>query len=244
MNRNERILEILRIQKDARLSGQLYHYTQVAMAYNSSHMEGNSLTEEETSFLYETKQIKGTHTLDDVKEVHNHFTLFQYMLDTADEKITPEMMKEYHQILKGGVEYDETHGFPVGKYKAYPNSVGGRTLTPPEEVAEEMDNLLLTYHFQSQKTIKELVEFHFRFELIHPFQDGNGRIGRMLLFKECLRNDVMPLIILDREKDHYYQGLKEYERQPMELLAFCESMQRQYREKYEYFIPGKQPPCN
>lgn len=236
----ERLVDRLKAQMSIHLKGQFYHYTQVAMAYNSNHIEGNSLTEDDTAFLYETRQIKGTHYLDDATVVNNHFKLFGYMLETSDDKITSELMKTYHKILKSGIEQDEMRGFAIGEYKKIPNAVGGRILIAPEEVADEIDNLLLTYNFKSAKTLEEIVAFHFRFELIHPFQDGNGRVGRMLMFKECLRNNIMPFIILDRNKEDYYKGLKEYERQPDLLVSFCRHMQEEYGKKHMEFFPGRQ----
>ena len=193
------ILEVLREQKNMKLKGNLYHNTQITFAYNTNHIEGSKLTEDQTRYIYETNTLlaeKDSITdLDDVLETSNHFKLVDYMLDIADKKLTEKMIKEFHKILKEGTSDSRKDWFAVGDYKKLPNEVGGLKTTDPKYVERDMKKLLEWYESLKKVTIYEIIEFHAKFEKIHPFQDGNGRVGRMIMFRECLYNDIMPFYI-------------------------------------------------
>ena len=208
------VLDILREQKNMKLKGNLYHNTQITFAYNTNHIEGSKLTEDQTRYIYETNTLlaeKDTITdLDDVIETANHFKLVDYMLEIADKKLTEKMIKEFHKILKEGTSDSRKDWFIVGDYKKLPNEVGGLKTTEPKNVEKDMKKLLEWYESLKQKTINEIIEFHAKFEKIHPFQDGNGRVGRIIAFKECLKNNIVPFIILDKDKLFYYRGLIKY----------------------------------
>ena len=234
MNMDENsILEILKEQKQMNLKGNLYHITQIQFAYNSNHIEGNTLNEEETRLMYETKSVisNGTsHKIDDLVEMQNHFTLFNYMLSKAEKDVSEELIKEFHKILKSSTTANQKEWFKVGEYKSLPNEVGGKQTIKPENVEFEIQKLLKWYNSIHDKKLEDIVEFHYEFESIHPFQDGNGRVGRMIMFKECLKNNVIPFIVLDEYKAFYYRGLKEYEMEKGYLLDTCLSMQDKYKE--------------
>lgn len=189
------ILDVLREQKDMNLKGNLYHNTQITFAYNTNHIEGSQLTEDQTRYIYETNTLlteKNTITnLDDILETTNHFKLVDYMLDVADQELTEAMIKEFHKILKEGTSDSKKEWFVVGDYKKLPNEVGGLKTTSPKNVERDMKKLLEWYKSIKQKTINDIIKFHTNFEKIHPFQDGNGRIGRIIAFKECLKNNIV-----------------------------------------------------
>ena len=211
-----KIKQALITQKNMNLSGNLYHKTQLDFAYNTNHMEGSTITEDETASIYDTGTILTSSdkviVLKDATETKNHFTLFKYMLDTVDENLTEDMIKKYHFILKDGTLTDEEKAwFNVGEYKSKKNFVGSITTTLPQNVSKDMKELLKWYEGIPKKTIEDIIEFHVRFEHIHPFQDGNGRLGRMIMFKECLKNNIMPFYIEDRNKEFYIRSLKEYQ---------------------------------
>ena len=236
------ILEILREQKQMQLKGNLYHITQIIFAYNTNHIEGNSLTEEQTRYIYETNTFvaeEGNHTanVDDIIETSNHFKLVDYMLDIADEVLTEDRIKEFHKILKTGTSDERKTWFNVGEYKELANEIGGSKTSSPEEVAKDMQNLLDWYHHLEEVTFEDIVKFHSDFEKIHPFQDGNGRVGRMILFKECLKSNMVPLIILDKDKLFYYRGLKEYQNggEKGYLLDTCLNAQDQYQKLVQQY---------
>jgi len=232
------ILTALTEQKEAKLSGNLYYYTQIRFAYNSNSIEGNKLTEEETRLLYETNTLldsKSTN-VDDIFEIVNHFYMFNIMLDEIEKPLTEEMIKRYHEILLRGTSSSYKEWFKVGDYKALANEVGGTATTPPEDVPVEMNALLIWYSKLKEISFKDLMEFHFRFEKIHPFQDGNGRVGRMVLFRECLKNNIMPFIITDEYKAFYYRSLSEYETEPGHLLDTCLTMQADYKLMCKKFL--------
>ena len=236
------ILEILREQKNMKLKGNLYHNTQITFAYNTNHIEGSKLTEEQTRYIYETNTLlaeKDSITdLDDILETANHFKLVDYMLDVADKKLTEEMIKEFHKILKDGTSDSRKAWFNVGEYKKLSNEVGGLKTTEPKNVERDMKKLLEWYESLKEVTIKEIIEFHARFEKIHPFQDGNGRIGRIIAFKECLKNNIVPFIILDRDKLFYYRGLNQYQtnKEKGYLIDTCLNAQDKYIEMIEYYL--------
>ena len=236
------ILEVLREQKNMKLKGNLYHNTQITFAYNTNHIEGSKLTEDQTRYIYETNTLlveKDSITdLDDVLETANHFKLVDYMLDIADEKLTEKMIKEFHKILKEGTSDSRKEWFNVGEYKKLPNEVGGLKTTEPKNVERDMKKLLEWYESLKQITINEIIEFHAKFEKIHPFQDGNGRAGRIIAFKECLKNNIVPFIILDKDKLFYYRGLNQYQtnKEKGYLIDTCLNAQDQYTSIIEHFL--------
>ena len=236
------ILEVLKEQKNMKLKGNLYHNTQITFAYNTNHIEGSKLTEDQTRYIYETNTLlveKDSITdLDDVLETSNHFKLVDYMLDIADEKLTEKMIKEFHKILKEGTSDSRKNWFNVGEYKKLPNEVGGLKTTDPKNVERDMKKLLEWYESLKEITINEIIEFHAKFEKIHPFQDGNGRVGRIIAFKECLKNNIVPLIILDKDKLFYYRGLNQYQtnKEKGYLIDTCLNAQDQYKSVIEHFL--------
>ena len=243
MEENFDILNILREQKEIKLKGNLYHYVQVIFAYNTNHIEGSTLTEEETRYIFNEKSIppKNTATkLNDILETINHFKLVDYMLDVADKNLDENMIKEFHKILKQNTNDSEKSWFAVGDYKKLTNEIGisGTKTTSPENVGKEIKNLLLNYNKIEQKTIEDIIDFHVKFEKIHPFQDGNGRVGRIIMFKECLKENIVPFIILDKNKDFYYRGLKEYETEKGYLIDTCLDSQDYFAEMVKYYLAG------
>ena len=209
------VLEILKEQKNMKLKGNLYHNTQIAFTYNTNHIEGSTLTEEQTRFIFETNTIffddKTVANVNDIIETLNHFKLIDYMLDVSKEEVSESMIKEFHKMLKSGTSDDKKEWFNVGEYKKLSNTVGNIKTTAPKDVANQIKKLLDWYNSLDKVTINEIIEFHAKFEKIHPFQDGNGRIGRLIAFKECLKNNIIPFIILDKDKLFYYRGLNEYQ---------------------------------
>ena len=207
------LLAILREQKEMRLRGSIYHRTQVDLSYNSNHIEGSRLTHEQTRHIFETNTLgisEGGVNIDDIMETVNHFRCLDMVIDRAEEKVTERFIKELHAVLKEGTSDSRRDWFAVGAYKKLPNEVGGIDTTPPEEVAAEMRKLLKQYNAIEVKEIDDILEMHHRFERIHPFQDGNGRVGRLLMFKECLANGIVPFIITDELKMFYYRGLQQW----------------------------------
>ena len=230
-------------QRKMNLSGNLYHKTQLDFAYNTNHIEGSTITPDETASIYETGTILTSSdkviVLKDATEVKNHFTLFKYMLDTIEEKLSEDMIKKFHFILKEGTLTDEEkEWFVVGDYKKKKNFVGNITTSLPSEVAKDMQNLLDWYEKIDNKRVEDIIEFHVRFESIHPFQDGNGRVGRMIMFRECLYNDIMPFYIEDRNKEFYIRGIKEYQvnNEKGYLIDTCLNSQDNYEKMAKYFL--------
>lgn len=236
------VLEVLREQKEMGLKGNLYHNTQIIFAYNTNHIEGSKLTEDQTRYIYETNTIlfegQTVASVDDIVETSNHFKLVDYMLDVADKELTEEMIKSFHRILKEGTMDSRKDWFNVGEYKQLANEAGSMKTSLPKQVAKDMQNLMEWYNCLSKVTIKEIIEFHARFEKIHPFQDGNGRVGRMIAFKECLKNNIIPFIIFDKDKLFYYRGLKEYQNKTEKgyLIDTCLNAQDQYIKMIEYYL--------
>jgi Fic family protein len=237
------VKEALIIQKNMNLSGNLYHKTQIDFAYNSNRIEGSTITPDETARIYDTGTILTSSdkiiVLKDATEVQNHFTLFKYMLDTLDEPLTEDMIKHYHFILKSGtLTEEEKTWFKVGDYKTRKNFVGDITTSLPSDVPKDMNDLLNWYNGIKDKKVEDIIEFHVRFEHIHPFQDGNGRIGRMIMFRECLVNNIMPFYIEDRNKDFYIRGLKEYQLHDEKgyLIDICLNSQDNYEKMAEFFL--------
>ena len=234
------VLEVLREQKEMKLKGNLYHNTQIIFAYNTNHIEGSKLTEEQTRYIYETNTLlteKETITnLDDILETANHFNLVDYMLSIADKELTEDMIKNFHRILKESTSDSRKTWFTVGDYKKLPNEAGNMKTTLPKNVHSDMIKLIQWYNSLDKITVEDIIEFHYKFECIHPFQDGNGRVGRIIMFKECLKNNIIPFIILDKDKLFYYRGLKEYKNEKGYLIDTCLNAQDQYMRLIEYFL--------
>lgn len=230
-------------QKNIDLSGNIYHRTQLDFAYNTNYIEGSTITLEETASIYDTGTILANRdkviVLKDAIETKNHFTLFKYMLDSINEKLSEDMIKKFHYILKTGTLTDsEKEWFKLGEYKSIKNFVGNITTSLPSNVANDMKELLEWYDTIDKKSIEDIIEFHVRFEKIHPFQDGNGRVGRMIMFRECLYNDIMPFFIEDRNKDFYIRGIKEYQNSNEKgyLIDTCLNSQDNYEKLANYFL--------
>ena len=234
------VLEVLREQKEMKLKGNLYHNTQIIFAYNTNHIEGSKLTEDQTRYIYETNTLltekESITNLDDIIETANHFRLVDYMLDVADEELTEVMIKEFHKILKVGTSDSRKVWFNVGDYKKLANEAGNMKTSLPKNVPKDMVKLMQWYNSLGKIKIEDIIEFHYRFECIHPFQDGNGRVGRIIMFKECLKNNIIPFIILDKDKLFYYRGLKEYKAEKGYLIDTCLNAQDQYIRLIEYFF--------
>jgi Fic family protein len=226
-------------EKDMNYNGGLYHETQIKLAYNSNRIEGSTLTEDQTLYLYDTKSIEngenGFVSSKDIIEMNNHFILFNNMLNTISEPLTADIIKHFHRILKTGTVRDSKYETPIGKYKFLPNTVAGITTSEPYAVAKDIEDLLIRYNDIKSKEIEDIVDMHVRFERIHPFFDGNGRIGRLIIFRECLINGITPLIIEDNEKAVYYKGLKEYLKDKEPLIEFCRLEQARYAERIKYY---------
>ena len=233
------VLFKLREEQSIKLKGGLYHQTQVRLAYNSNHMEGSRLTEEQTRSIYETQTIgitDGQEKIDDIIETVNHFRCFDYILKVADQELSENIIKHIHLILKSGTTDSQKEWFAVGDYKKRPNVIGDMIETAhPSEVATQIRKLLKRYRENSNITFEDIIDFHYEFEKIHPFQDGNGRVGRLIMFKECLKNGITPFIIEDTLKDYYRRGLKEYITEKGYLLDTCRTSQDEYKSLLEYF---------
>ena len=236
------VLKILREQKEMGLKGNLYHNTQIIFTYNTNHIEGSKLTEDQTRYIYETNTIlfegQTVASVDDIVETSNHFKLVDYMLDIADEELTEDIIKNFHRILKEGTMDSRKEWFNVGEYKKLANEAGSMKTSLPKQTPKDMKKLMEWYSSLTEITIKDIIEFHARFEKIHPFQDGNGRVGRMIAFKECLKNNIIPFIILDKDKLFYYRGLKEYQNNGEKgyLIDTCLNAQDQYTKMIKYYI--------
>ena len=232
------LLQILREQKAAKMSGGIYHKIQIDLTYNSNHMEGSRLTHDQTRYIFETNTIgfeNETVNVDDVIETSNHFRCIDMVIDQAGAALTEKLIKELHFVLKTGTSDSSKDWFAVGDYKKLPNEVGGLDTTLPENVAGVMRNLLADYNALPVKSFEDIVAFHVDFERIHPFQDGNGRVGRLILFKECLKNNIVPFIIEDDLKLFYYRGLKEWDREKGFLMDTCLTAQDRFKAYLEYF---------
>ena len=217
-----------------KLKGGLYHLNQVMMSYNSNHIEGSALTAEQTRHIYETHMVTGDARVDDVVETVNHFRLFDAMLDAVGSRLTTTRIRQYHAILKSGTSDADKDWFAIGGWKKQANVVGGRDTTPPALVAAEMDGLLAAY--PGSMTFEDIADFHYRFESIHPFHDGNGRVGRIVMFEQCLANDILPFIVLDEDKLYYYRGLAEYDVEPGYLHGTFRHFQDRYHAQYSKLI--------
>lgn len=233
------LLKRLREQKEAKLKGNLYHNVQIKFSYNTNRIEGSKLSEEETRHIFETNTImttENTTNVDDIVETTNHFFLFDEMLDHVEVPLTEELIKHYHTILKRGTSDERKDWFRVGDYKQLPNEVGGILTAEPKEVQKKMKELLNWYHDLNSVTLEDIIEFHYQFERIHPFQDGNGRVGRMIMFKECLKNNITPFMIDEEHKLFYYRGLKEYKNDKCWLTDTIKDCQDTFMKLVETFL--------
>lgn len=234
----ENLLEVLRREKKSRISGGIYHKIQIELTYNSNHMEGSQLTHDQTRYIYETNTIGiagQALNVDDIIETANHFRCIDMVIDEADHKLTERFIKELHAMLKSGTSDSRKEWFLVGDYKRLPNEVGGRETSLPENVADEMKQLLNSYNAGRRKTLEDILDFHVKFERIHPFQDGNGRVGRLIMFKECLKNGIVPFIIEDDIKLFYYRGLSEWNLETGYLRDTCLTGQDRFKQYLDYF---------
>ena len=232
------LLKRLRAEKKLRLPGGIYHKVQVDMTYNSNHMEGSRLTHEQTRLIFETNTVgmEGeTVNVDDVVETANHFRCIDLVIENAARPLSEAFIKGLHRTLKNGTSDSRLSWFAVGAYKKVANEVGGQPTTPPDKIASAVGKLIGEYNRNPNKTLDELLDFHVAFERIHPFQDGNGRVGRLILFKECLRCGIVPFIIDDRHKAFYYRGLREWPKTPGYLRDTCLLMQDDFKAALQYF---------
>lgn len=235
------LLDILQEEKTSKYSGGIYHKTQIDLTYNSNHIEGSRLTHEQTRFIFETNTIGVENevlNVDDVIETVNHFRCIDMIIDNAKANLTEKFIKELHLVLKTGTSDARKAWFAVGDYKKLPNEVGGVETTLPEEVAVKMKELLAKYNAKENKTLEDILEFHVAFEKIHPFQDGTGRVGRLIMFKECLKHNIIPFIIEDNLKLFYYRGLKEWNKEKGFLTDTCLTAQDRYKKYLDYFRIG------
>ncbi len=238
------LLTVLKAEKAAKLHGGIYHKIQIDLTYNSNHIEGSRLTHDQTRYIFETNTIGVSDEavkVDDVVETANHFKCIDMIIDSANYALSEAFIRQLHAVLKSGTSDSRLDWFAVGDYKRLPNEVGGMDTTAPENVGTEIKKLLAEYKSIANKTFDDLLDFHYRFERIHPFQDGNGRVGRLLLFKECLRNNIVPFIIEDDLKMFYYRGLKEWRNERGYLRDTCLSAQDRFKKYLDYFrIPYNQ----
>lgn len=232
------LLKRLREEKEGKVSGGIYHRTQIDLTYNSNHIEGSKLTHEQTRYIFETNTIGITDAsvnVDDIVETTNHFRCIDLIIDRAEDKLSEAFIKEIHRILKTGTSDGRKSWFNVGDYKKLPNEVGGNATCPPEEVHARMKTLLASYNDKKEKSLEDIIDLHQKFETIHPFQDGNGRVGRLVMFKECLANGIVPFIITEELKLFYYRGLKEWGHVNGFLTGTCLTAQDYYKKLLDYF---------
>lgn len=230
------LLDALREQMESRLKGGIYHRTQIDLTYNSNHIEGSRLTKEQTRYIFETNTIGVTDEaikVDDIIETTNHFRCIDFIIEHADEPLTESMIRKLHSLLKTGTTDASRSWFAVGDYKRLPNEVGGKETVAPENVASAIQGLLKEYK-SKEIAFEDILDFHYQFEAIHPFQDGNGRVGRLIMFKECLAHGIVPFIITDELKMFYYRGLDLWE-QTQGFIDTCLTAQDQYKSLLDYF---------
>lgn len=236
------LLETLKQEKSGKVSGGIYHKIQIELTYNSNHMEGSRLTHDQTRYIYETNTIGTDNSIlnvDDIVETANHFRCIDMVIENAAHVLSEKFIKELHTALKNGTSDSRRDWFVVGGYKKLPNEVGGLATTAPERVQHEMQKLIKSYNSIKTKSLDEIIDFHVKFERIHAFQDGNGRVGRLILLKECLKNDVVPFIIDECLKMFYYRGLSEWDREPGYLKDTCMAAQDKFKAYLDYFrIPA------
>ena len=237
-NKKRNLLETLKLEKESQIKGGIYHKFQIEMTYNSNHMEGSKLTHDQTRYIYETKTIgieNNIVRIDDIMETVNHFRCIDLAIDFANRKLSESFIKQLHLILKTNTEDSRKPWFKVGDYKLVENLAGDRETVHPDNVKEEMRKLLSNYLKKDKHSFEEIVAFHVEFERIHPFQDGNGRVGRLIAFKECLKNNIVPFIILDSKKMYYYRGLKNWNQERGWLIDTCLDGQDTVKAYLDYF---------
>lgn len=232
------LLFCLKEEKEHQLHGRIYHKLQIEFTYNSNHIEGSQLTHDQTRMIFETNTIgvstKATN-IDDIIETANHFKCIDYVIDCANKKLNESFIKQLHYILKQNTSDSRLSWFKVGDYKLMPNEVGGKETLQPEKVKEATQKILNEYNSKDKHSIEEIIDFHYKFESIHPFQDGNGRVGRLIMLKECLKNNIVPILIKDEFKDFYYRGLSEYKYEKGYLIDTCLHGQDIVKSFLDYF---------
>ena len=232
------LLSRLKMEKEAGITGGIYHKIQIELTYNSNHIEGSRLTHDQTRYIYETNTIgieQGSVNVDDIVEASNHFRCIDLVIDQANYKLSEAFIKQLHYVLKTGTSDSRKPWFNVGDYKRVENEVGGMPTTLPKNVARDIKALIKDYNAIDNKTLDHIIDFHYRFEKIHPFQDGNGRVGRLIMFKECLRNKITPFIVEDDIKEFYYRGLKEWNHEKgylRDTLLTCQDRFQKYLDYY------------
>ena len=240
----QNLLERLRAEKKASVKGGIYHKIQIELTYNSNHIEGSKLTHDQTRYIFETNTIGAENdalNVDDIIETANHFKCIDMVIDNATYRLTEKFIKELHFTLKSGTSDSRKDWFNVGEYKKLPNEVGGKETAKPEDTANKIKTILKDYNQKDEHTLEEIIDFHYRFETIHPFQDGNGRVGRLIMFNECLKNNIVPFIIDDSLKMFYYRGLSEWNNEKGYLLDTCLAAQDKFKKYLEYFkVPYKE----
>ena len=232
------LLERLSAERRAKISGGIYHKVQIEFTYNSNHIEGSRLTHDQTRYIFETNTIGiggGSVKVDDIVETANHLRCIDLIIENAKRPISEALIKELHRTLKNGTTDARQDWFAVGDYKRLPNTVGNMDTTLPEDVPQKIQELLFEYNAKKEKTFDDLLDFHYKFECIHPFQDGNGRVGRLLLFKDCLKHDIVPFIIDEELKLFYYRGLKEWNHERGYLRDTCLTAQDKFKRYLDYF---------
>lgn len=234
----QNLLERLRAEKKASVKGGIYHKIQIELTYNSNHIEGSKLTHDQTRYIFETNTIGAENdalNVDDIIETANHFKCIDMVIDNATYRLTEKFIKELHFTLKSGTSDSRKDWFNVGEYKKLPNEVGGKETAKPEDTANKIKTILKDYNQKDEHTLEEIIDFHYRFETIHPFQDGNGRVGRLIMFKECLKNNIVPFIIDEDLKMFYYRGLSEWNNEKGYLTDTCLAAQDKFKKYLEYF---------
>ena len=237
-NEPQTLLERLKAEKASALSGGIYHKVQIELTYNSNHIEGSKLTHDQTRYIFETNTIGAENdalNVDDIIETANHFKCIDMVIDNAKYKLTEKLIKQLHYTLKSGTSDSRKNWFNVGEYKKLPNEVGGKETAKPEDTANKIKTILKDYNQKDEHTLEEIIDFHYRFETIHPFQDGNGRVGRLIMFKECLKNNIVPFIIDEDLKMFYYRGLSEWNNEKGYLTDTCLAAQDKFKMYLEYF---------
>ncbi|SHM91340.1 Fic family protein [Ruminococcus flavefaciens] len=238
LKRPETLLEILREQKSSNQHGGIYHKLQIELTYNSNHIEGSKLTHDQTRYIFETNTLGFENeavNVDDVVETVNHFRCIDYVIENAEKPLTEAFIKELHKMLKTGTSDSRKDWFAVGKYKKFANEVGGEMTAAPDEVPAQMKKLISQYNDLKEITLEDIIDFHYQFESIHSFQDGNGRVGRLIMLKECLSRDIVPFIISDDLKMFYYRGLKNWEQERGWLTDTVLTAQDRFKAYLDYF---------
>lgn len=237
-NEPQTLLERLKAEKASALSGGIYHKVQIELTYNSNHIEGSKLTHDQTRYIFETNTIGAENdalNVDDIIETANHFKCIDMVIDNATYRLTEKFIKELHFTLKSGTSDSRKDWFNVGEYKKLPNEVGGKETEKPEDTANKIKTILKDYNQKDEHTLEEIIDFHYRFETIHPFQDGNGRVGRLIMFMECLKNNIVPFIIDEELKMFYYRGLSEWNNEKGYLTDTCLAAQDKFKKYLDYF---------